>query len=292
MIEQTATRDDLTDMLAMAGGIVSCTTDKVIALQNALLKLPQADIRTYHAFLPGIYERTIVIPPWTVLTGAEHLTGYKVRLEQGTIAVNIDNEIRILTAPLEFNATAGAQRAGRVFEEVVIWTDIYDNADDCRDIAEIERRIYAENEYGLADSRTEEQQARIDFELFMHQAGITKQELDAISQIECDMIDMPHGYGVEVRQSTLHGNGLFATKDFNAGDILCPGRLNGKRTPAGRYTNHANQCNIIPTKDGDDIYAVAVRNIRAGDEILVDYRASMRVNFGICIEGELPCLDG
>jgi hypothetical protein len=26
--------------------------------------------------------------------------------------------------------------------------------------------------------------------------------------------------------------------------------------------------------------------------LLVDYRASMRVNFGLVLQGELPCLDG
>jgi len=199
MTEQFATRDDLADMLETAGGVVSCTADKVVALQNALFKLPQADIRTYHAFLPGIYERTIVVPPWTVLTGAEHLTGYKVRLEQGTIAVNIDNEIRVLTAPLEFDANAGAQRAGRVFDEVVIWVDVYDNPDNCRDIAILEDRLYVVPECGLADSRTDVQKARIDYGLFLHQLGITDSDLDKIVKIESDLISMPEGFFVELR---------------------------------------------------------------------------------------------
>ena len=50
------------------------TPDKVLALQDELLKLPQANIITEHIFKPGVYERKITIPPWTVLTGAEHLT--------------------------------------------------------------------------------------------------------------------------------------------------------------------------------------------------------------------------
>ena len=52
-------------------------------LQNELLKMPQADIVTEHIFSPGIYERKITIPPWTVLTGAEHKTNYKIKLEKG-----------------------------------------------------------------------------------------------------------------------------------------------------------------------------------------------------------------
>jgi hypothetical protein len=126
---------------------------KVVALQNVLLEMPQADVQTVHKFLPGVYERTIIVPPWTVLTGAAHKTDYKVRLEKGTIAVNIDDDIRVLTAPCEFDAKAGAQRAGRVFDEEVVWTDIYDNPDDCTDVAILEDRLYVVPECGLGENR-------------------------------------------------------------------------------------------------------------------------------------------
>ena len=126
---------------------------KVVALQNELLEMPQADIQTIHKFSPGVYERTIVVPPWTVLTGAEHKTDYKVRLEKGTIAVNIDDDIRVLTAPCEFEAKAGAQRAGRVFGEEVVWTDVYNNPDNCTDIEVLEDRLYVVPECGLGENR-------------------------------------------------------------------------------------------------------------------------------------------
>jgi SET domain-containing protein len=68
---------------------------------------------------------------------------------------------------------------------------------------------------------------------------------------------------------------------------VCPGRLDGKRTPGGRFINHSQGGNIRPELVGDDIFAVASRKINAGDELLVDYRASMRVNFGFTMQGEL-----
>ena len=126
---------------------------KVVALQNELLKMPQADIVTEHTFLPGVYERKITVPPWTVLTGAAHKTDYRVRLEKGTIAVNIDTEIVVLTAPCEFDAKAGEQRAGQVFEDEVVWVDIYLNPDDCQDLDVIENRLYVVPECGLGDAR-------------------------------------------------------------------------------------------------------------------------------------------
>lgn len=140
--------------------------EKVKALQDKLLKMPQADIVTTHTFLPKVYERAITIPAWVVLTGAEHKTPYRVRLEKGTIAVNTDDGVKVLTAPCEFEANAGMQRAGRVFDGEVVWVDVYDNPDDCTDLAVLEDRLYVVPECGLADSRSEEQKAKIE-----HQAG-------------------------------------------------------------------------------------------------------------------------
>jgi len=129
------------------------TIEKIVNLQNELLHLEQSDIETKHIFLDKIYERTIIIPPWTVLTGAAHKTNYKIRLEKGKIAVNIGNEIKILEAPLEFDANAGEQRVGRVFDDEVVWTDIYDNPDNCKDILELEDRLYVIPECGLGENR-------------------------------------------------------------------------------------------------------------------------------------------
>jgi hypothetical protein len=272
--------------------LAEITPDKVRALQDELLKLPQAAIVTHHTFFDGVYERTITIPPWTVLTGAAHKTPYKVRLDKGTIAVNTDDGVKVLTAPCAFDAPAGMQRAGRVFDDEVVWTDIYPNPDNCTDIKIVEERLYEIPACGLADSRTAVQKAQVDYGAFLHQMGMTQAEMDKIVQIESDQMEMPTEYFVEVKDSPIHGKGLFATKAFVAGEVVCAGRLVGKRTPGGRYTNHSPDANVEPKKEGDDIYAVALRTIPIGAELLVDYRASMRVNFGLALQGELPCLDG
>jgi hypothetical protein len=272
--------------------LANITPSKVLALQDELLKLPQADIVTEHTFSPGVYERKITIPAWVVLTGAEHKTHYRVRVEKGTIAVNTDAGVKVFTGPCEFDAKAGMQRAGRVFENEVVWVDIYDNPDDCNDLAVLEDRLYVVPACGLADSRTDVQRAQIDYGAFLYQIGMTQNEMDTIVHNESDLMEMPKGVAVELRDSPIHGKGLFATRDFEAGEVVCPGRVDGKRTPGGRFINHSFNCNIRPEKVGDDIYAIAARKICAGDELLVDYRASMRVNFGLTLQGELPCLDG
>lgn len=139
-------------------GSISCDASSVKRLEAALLQMPQADIKTYHKFKPGIYERTITVPPWCVLTGAPHKTDYKVRLESGTIAVTTDDGVKVFTAPCEFDAKAGIKRAGRVFEDVVVWTDIYLNEDNCTDLDQLEDRYYDQSECVLADKRIREQQ--------------------------------------------------------------------------------------------------------------------------------------
>lgn len=275
--------------LKSAGAVLS---KKIQALEAELLKMPQAGIVTEHIFKRGVYERKIIIPAWTVLTGAEHKTDYKVRLEKGTIAVNTDDGVKVLTAPLEFDAKAGMQRAGRVFEQEVIWVDVYSNPDNCTDLAKLETRLYVVPECGLADSRTNIQKARIDFDAFLHQTGLTQNEMDSIVHIESDLIEMPLNVDVELRDSPIHGKGLFALRDFRVGQIVCPGRLSGKRTPGGRFINHSCFPNVTPKKFGDDIYAVATQKIIAGDELLVNYRTSVRVNFGVTLQGDSPCQVG
>ena len=263
-------------------------------LQEELLKMPQASIVTEHIFYPGFYERKITIPPWTVLTGAEHKTNYKIRLEKGIIAVNIEDKVQVMTAPIEFEAKAGAQRVGRVFEEEVVWIDVYENPDNCQNIDILEKRFYVVPECGLGENRVALQitNAQADYKLFLDQIGLNQVEMDKIVTNESDVIDMPIGVNVELRNSKIHGKGLFATKSFKKGDIVCPGRLDGKRTPGGRFINHSYDSNILPIKVGDDIYAMAVRDIYENEELLVDYRSSMRVNFGITLQGELPCQVG
>jgi hypothetical protein len=126
---------------------------KIDVLQEELLKMPQADIKTIHSFEDGKYIRKMIAPAWSLIIGAEHKTPYKIRLEQGTILVNLGDKIHTLTAPMEFDAPAGARRVGYVSDEELVWVDIYDNPDGCTDIDEIEERIYVIPACGMLDKR-------------------------------------------------------------------------------------------------------------------------------------------
>jgi hypothetical protein len=284
-------------------------------LEAELLKLPQAAIVTRHTFRPGIYERTIIIPPWTTLTGAAHRTAYTVRLERGTIVVNTDDGVVQLVAPCEFRAPAGVKRVGHVLDEEVVWTDIYGNPDDCQDMEVLVDRLYGMKNCDMGDNRApgralpqpqygrlsalvaavpaQIQRDRSDYLRFLSQIGATDAQVLSIAQNEGDLIPMPAGVDVEVRESPINGRGLFVLRDFGAGEFIAPGRINGMRTPAGRFINHSSAPNAATAKtESGDLGAVAVRGILAGEEILIDYRNSMRVNFGIALEGEKTCQVG
>jgi hypothetical protein len=126
--------------------------ERIQVVQDELLKMPQADITTLHNFLPKIYERTMIAPASCMIVGAAHKTAYRVRLEKGTITVNIGNDVKTLTAPCEFDVPAGEQRVGYSHDKV-IWVDIYENPDNCTNIDVLEERLYVVPECGLYDYR-------------------------------------------------------------------------------------------------------------------------------------------
>lgn len=258
---------------------------KVKRLTKELLKLPQADVKFIHEFEEGKYIRTMIVPPNVAVTGAEHKTPYKVVLKQGTIAVNVDGEIKTLTAPFEMDVPPGMERAGVTFDEEVVWTDIYDNPDNCQNIQELEARLFNIPDCGLLNHRLLADKSKEDYKIFLEQSGLSEPEIRLISEIKEDLIEMPEEYSVEVRESNIQGLGMFATKVFEVDEVVCPARLNGNRTPAGRFTNHSNEYNLVPVKKEEDIYMVASKKILPGDELLVDYRDMLSINFNITVEG-------
>jgi hypothetical protein len=124
-------------------------------------------------------------------------------------------------------------------------------------------------------------EVKSDYELFLTQIGLDQTEVDKIVLIEHDLMEMPKEYFTALKPSKIHGDGLFATKSFRMWEVVCPCRLNKKRTPGGRFVNHSHKNNLMPIKIGDDIYAVASQDIYENEELLLNYRDMMLVNFGV-----------
>lgn len=251
----------------------------VAALESALLKLPQVEIITEHEFHDGIYVRRITIPPFTVLTGAAHKTPYRVRLIDGSITVTTDDGVRHLTAPCEFIAPAGTQRAGYTLDERAVWEDVYDNPDNCRDVHVIEDRLYVVPEYGMQATRTDEQKARIDYMAFVHESGLCEQQIQRL--VHFDNVSQENDYFVRLAESKIHGIGLFASCEFSIGEIICPASDGKHRTVAGRYTNHSGNPNAYFERLGSGLLLVAKKPISEGQEITIDYRQAINASLSV-----------
>jgi hypothetical protein len=136
----------------------------------------------------------------------------------------------------------------------------------------------------VTDSREAADAARdrADFDAFLLETGLSADWVAAVSQYTHDLIPMPHGWCVQVLPSPIQGQGLFATHNIGPGEIIAPARRGNKRTPAGRYANHAanpNACGVPNSQAPNaDIDLVALRPIRPGEEITLDYRQSFRTN--------------
>lgn len=137
----------------------------------------------------------------------------------------------------------------------------------------------------VGESTTHEMD-RADYVAFCQEYGFTEAELQRMTLYDQDQIPMPQGYdAVRLANSDLHGMGMFATRDVRAGEWLAPARFGLKRTPAGRYTNHARHPNCAFIQAGPDvpaaiadIWLVATEGVQAGEELTVSYRQAGQVN--------------
>ena len=158
------------------------------------------------------------------MTGAEHKNDYGVRLEKGAIAVNTEDGMKILTAPLAFDAKAGMKRVGRVLDQEVVWTDIYANEDDCTDLVILEARIYELDGVELGENKAARllAQDHDDYTLFLSQMGMDQGQMDNIVMNDSDIIPMPDGWGVELRASRIHGQIKSPARKARLANMPCP----------------------------------------------------------------------
>lgn len=126
-----------------------------------------------------------------------------------------------------------------------------------------------------------------DYALFLKEYNFTETQVQEIVRRQEDCIEMPEPFSdfFTLGPSMISGTGFFSKKQFSESDIICPARLNLKRTPAGRFINHSPIPNAefrksLPelSKPFSDLYVVAKRDIIPGEEILIDYRQAGQVN--------------
>jgi hypothetical protein len=113
--------------------------------------------------------------------------------------------------------------------------------------------------------------SRNDYYAFLDEVGANEADVRAATEKECDRVDIETD-SVFLAESDIEGLGIFSSGDRKQGDVIMAALMSGKRTQAGRYSNHSDKPNALMQFIGDDVYLVAMRDVKAGDELTTSYR--------------------
>jgi hypothetical protein len=265
------------------------TEEKVQRLEKAFLQEKQADCPVMHRFGPNIYIREVSIPAGTFSIGhyqkTEHLN---IMLAGRVLMVNEDGSKTELVAPQVFVSKPG-RKIGYILEDIT-WQNVYSTNET--DIEKLEA-MFLEKSITWQESQKsnallltlDHSQDIADYYLAIAEYGFDHETVRKQTENLEDQIEMPFGnYKMMVANSRIDGKGVFATGNIAEGEVIAPARINGKRTPVGRFTNHAKNSNaIMVLRDNNDIDLVAKKAINGcqggnlGEEITIDYRQAINL---------------
>jgi quercetin dioxygenase-like cupin family protein len=117
--------------------------DKVLALEAALLAMPQADMPVRHHFAHKTYGRELFIAKGVTLTGKIHKYSQINVLVSGDISVLTDEGVKRVQPPFIIVSPAGTKRAAYAHEDS-IWLTVHGT--DKTDVDEIENEFIAQTE--------------------------------------------------------------------------------------------------------------------------------------------------
>lgn len=266
---------------------------KIETLEQEFMRHEQVDCPVTHHFAPGQYTREVKLPAGALVIGHhqnfEHLNVFV----KGRVAMrNEDGTFTEMKAPMVFVGKPG-RKIGFIYEDVV-WLNVYVTKET--DIEKLEAHFMTKSNAWLESATARDQVLllqnavdRKDFDRLVIELGMTKHQIRAQSQNPNDMIELPYGsYKFKVTKSKIEGEGLFATGDFEPGEVIAPARIKGDRTIAGRYTNHSLNPNAKMVRSSDsNIDLIAIKQIAGchggldGEEITVNYRESVRLTMEI-----------
>lgn len=278
----------------------SLAKKNIEVLEGEFMKREQVSCPVKHHFSPGCYSREVHLKAGALVIGHEQRFEHLNVFVKGRVAMrNEDGTFTEMKAPMVFVGKPG-RKIGYIYEDV-IWINVYNTPET--DIEKLEAHFLNKSEVWSKSVeanetllRLEQRVNRADFRKMASEIGVTADQIWEQSKNESDMADLPWGgYKIKRAKSMIHGNGLFATGDIEDGELIAPARINGKRTIAGRYTNHSVNPNAKMVRGvGNDIELIATRKISGcvggldGEEITVDYRESYRLTMEI---GGLKCLE-
>lgn len=266
--------------------------------EKELLALEQTPCPINHYFGPNLCIREVFMPAGTLAIGHHQKFDHMNIMLKGKVMVIGDNgQLVTLTAPLMYVGKAG-RKVGYVIEDV-IWQNIY--ATDLKNVDDIENYFIEKSLDWQSDADAKfavdalsHNANREDYLSVLSESGITHETARLQTENENDRIDIDNS-NIRVSKSPIDGQGLFVTTMVKAGDVICQARIDGKRTQAGRYTNHAINPNakMVQYANGDiDLIAlIDIKGCQGGDigtEATIDYRQALSLS-GIEFEGVKLC---
>jgi hypothetical protein len=268
----------------MSAELVSSRVEQAVrqgfveALVDRFLVLPQPCLDVRHVFGPRLYMRELTAPAGTLLIGRPHREEHGCLLVMGALSFfNADGTRTVIEAPAEFTASPG-RKVAEVLESVVFVN--YWHTEET-DVETLEAMLFAD--CAPVDTRPMQPDDG-DYACMLAEQGASAEVVRQVSERADDCCAFPFGaYKIKVGRSRIEGRGLIATAGIEAGEIIAPGSWAGKRTPAGRYTNHARDPNAFFCYDGaGTAWLVAHRAIAGcagpwdGEEITINYRHTPR----------------
>ena len=129
--------------LFISGGAAPSSKEAISELSDAIIEsdLTLIEPEVDHLFHGGMYARTIYIPRGVVLTGREHYEPHLNFLSKGKVAVTINGESHIFTAPAIIPAEADTAKAFVALEDTE-WTTVH--ICSSTDVDEAEKELMAD----------------------------------------------------------------------------------------------------------------------------------------------------
>ena len=253
-------------------------------LENQFLATPQVPCPVRHILGEGVYIREVFLPAGVYAIGHHQNKPQLNVMLRGRVAIRNDDgsftELDATHAPLTFMGKAG-RKVGFIHEDT-IWQNIFPTNE--RDLSVLEKTYITKSEQWLMIDTDRKNQLMLEYKGALKDLDVLHETAQAESENESDQIPLPCGtYKFMLSESMIHGKGLIASCNIYADETIAPARVDGKRTPAGRYTNHSDTPNARMVRREGDIYLVANQLIAGclggqdGEEITVDYRQANKV---------------
>lgn len=255
---------------------IKAQREAIEQLQSIMLQQPQVEIPTQQLIHAGMYARAATAKAGTLLIGQIYKFDHIEVMVKGAAVVTTDNGQSVTLEGFNIlPAMTGKKRAVYILEDTT-WVTFHVvgdtgsmSGDQVQDMITAESFDELDNFYAEVN--------RADYFAFLKSVGITEDQVRAESDNESDYdgsLDLKI-FDLSIGCSKIEGKGLFALKSFEVGDLIMPARINGKRTQAGRFINHAVRPNSGFAFNGGDLYCVALKPVSNGEEITVNYRDTM-----------------